>query len=211
MNYKGKLVFIAALIITLSAFGAYFSVFRFGLSENASDWGSFGSYIAGVVTVPFSLASLYFLYKSYRATQDNLFITQYQNEIFQAHSAIKDAALFVDESLKEYLQIGGEKISFREAHNDLSKFEKLVSLIKSDKVYNHRYRVSVGKPMLCLYDFLSEAQIKFGITPTIRFYKIRYQWLIQLHNDYDIQIIHAKKYGITSELILDFFYTTDER
>lgn len=210
MDYKGKYLFIAAVIITLGAFGAYFSVFRFGFSDNASDWGSFGSYLAGAVTFPFSLTSLYFLYKTYRATEKNLFITQYQNETSQAHSAIKDAAFFVDESLKECLLIDGETISFREAHNDLSKFKKLAPLIKSDKVFNHRYRISVGKPMLCLYDFLVEAQNKFGITPTIRFYKIRYQWLIQLHNDYDLQIINVKKHGLTQEKILDFFYTTEE-
>lgn len=181
-----------------------------GSHTNAQDWGSFGSYIAGAITLPFSIGSLYFLYQTYKTTEQNLYIANFQNQCDQAHSAIKEAASFIETSLNEIIELDNEKITFREAHNDLSKFEKLTVLIKSDNIYRHRYMVSVGKPMLCLYDFLAEAHNLLGSTLTSRFYKIRYQWLMQLHNDYNLEVIHADKYGISSEQILDFFYATNE-
>jgi hypothetical protein len=43
------------------ALSLYFFTFHGELSVKSSDWGSFGGYISGVITVPFSVISAYFL------------------------------------------------------------------------------------------------------------------------------------------------------
>lgn len=91
----------------------------------------------------------------------------------------------------------------------LTKFKFVPSLIKTDHFFKHRYRISVVKPMLCLYDFFNAAESQFGITSTIRFYKISYQWLINLHNEYNLQESHMPKFGITSKQLEDYFYTIE--
>lgn len=211
MIRQGLIITLLLATIICSILGLYFYVFNGEFSRESQDWGSFGSYLAGTITIPFSILTLYYIYKTYRSTKDSLEWAIFESHSSQAHAAIKEAALFIEMSLDEKVEIENHICTFREAHNDMDKFKKVASLVKNDNKFKHRYMIAVGKPMLCLYDFLSESQNQLGITPTIKFYKLRYQWILNLHNEYELDVIHASKYGISSEYILEFFYQTEAK
>lgn len=209
MLRKEKILFLCAFLVAISAASAYFLNFHSGFSNDASDWGSFGSYLAGTITIPFSIVTLYFIYKTYVTTENTLTSNLISIRTSEAHDAIREASSFVEQSLDSKVMFHGDEVTFRVLHNDLSKFKYVSGLIESDHIFKHRYRISVAKPILCLYDFLNAAESQFGITPTVRFYKIRYQWIINLHNEYNIQEIHMPKFGITSKQLEDYFYTIE--
>jgi len=203
---REKLLFGCAIFMAVSTVILYFINFHAGFSNDASDWGSFGSYLAGTITIPFSFLTLYFIYKTYITTQQTLTSNTISTRITEAHSAIKEASNFVEESLDSSVEFIDGKITFRELHIDLNYFKHVPLLIPNDKHFTHRYKISVAKPFLCLYDFLKSAESEFGITPTIRFYKIRYQWLINLHNEYKLGVLDIPKHGITSKQMEEYFY-----
>jgi hypothetical protein len=192
-------------------FGLYFSVFNGSLSHDSSDWGSFGSYLAGTVIFPFSILSLYFLYKTYRKTEETYQLEIFKKDLNLAHEAIREASNFIESSLNHTINVKAEnseieKISFRDLNYNPEYAKSLLQQVKSNNILNGAYRASVGKPCLCLYDFLSAAENKFGETETIRFYKIRYQWIINLHNQYGLDVIKGPK-GKPSPLEIEkYFY-----
>ncbi|MBA4503701.1 hypothetical protein [Marinobacterium marinum] len=209
MLRKEKILFLSAFLVAIFAASAYFLNFHSGFSSEASDWGSFGSYLAGTITIPFSVLTLYFIYKTYVTTENTLTSNLISIRTSEAHDAIREASNFVEQSLDSKVMFHGEEVTFRDLHNDLSKFKHISGLIESDHIFKHRYRISVVKPILCLYDFLNAAESQFGITPTVRFYKIRYQWIINLHNEYNLHEIHMPKFGITSKQLEDYFYNIE--
>lgn len=209
MLRKEIILFLCAFLVAASAVSAYFFNFHYGFSTNPTDWGSFGSYLAGTITIPFSILTLYFIYKTYVATEHTLTNNLISINTSEAHDAIREASAYLEQSLDSTVPFCGSEVTFRELHNDLSKFKSVPELIEKSSIFKQRYRVSVAKPILCLYDFLITAENQFGITPTIKFYKIRHQWLINLHNEYDLQEIHLPKFGITSKQLEDYFYTTE--
>jgi hypothetical protein len=206
---KEKILFLCAFLVAAFAVVTYFFNFHYGFSSEAADWGSFGSYLAGIITIPFSIVTLYFIYKTYVATENTLTSNLISIRTSEAHDAIREASNFVEQSLDSTVLFQDNEVTFRDLHNDLSKFEHVPILIETDHIFKHRYRISVAKPILCLYDFLNAAESQFGIIPTIRFYKIRYQWLINLHNEYNLQEINMPKFGITSKNLEDYFYNIE--
>ncbi len=192
-------------------FGLYFSVFNGSLSPDSSDWGSFGSYLAGAVTFPLSILSLYFLYKTYRKTEETYQLEIFKKDLELAHEAIREASNFIESSLNHTINVTTEnseieKISFRDLNFNPEYANTLLLQVNSNNIINGAYRASVGKPCLCLYDFLSSAENKFGETETIRFYKIRYQWIINLHNQYNLNVIQGPKGKPSPSEIEKYFY-----
>jgi len=212
LQSKKEIIFISLVIIlVVTAFALYFSTFNGKLSHNPSDWGSFGSYLAGALTFPLSILSLYFIYKTYKKTEETYQLEIFKKDLDLAHEAIKEASNFIESSLDNTVNIntesiGNEKISFRDINFNPDYAKALLQQVKSDDILNGAYRTSVGKPCLCLYDFLFSAEVKFGETETIRFYKIRYQWIINLHNQFKLDIIKGPKNKPSSLEIEKYFY-----
>ena len=123
MLRKEKILFICAFFVATSAVSAYFVNFHSGFSSEASDWGSFGSYLAGTITIPFSVVTLYFIYKTYVATENTLTTNFISIRTSEAHDAIREASSFVEQSLDSKVMFHGDEVTFRELHNDLSKFK----------------------------------------------------------------------------------------
>ena len=96
--------------------GTYFFVFHGGLSDQPSDWGSFGSYLSGVITVPFSVISAYFLYQTYKSSERTYLQSVRNSQIEFSHSAIKESAEFLDSALDVKFKIGEDTFSFRDLH-----------------------------------------------------------------------------------------------
>lgn len=55
----------AAIMVAL-----YFVSFHSGFSDNSSDWGNFGSYVSGALNVILMPITIYFVYRTFRYTQD---------------------------------------------------------------------------------------------------------------------------------------------
>jgi hypothetical protein len=199
------LVFFIIMVLSL-ILGTYFYICSGSLSNNSDDWGNFGSYLAGTITIPASIASLIFIYKTYKTARDANFHTFYQSQLNEDYMVLKDAADFIEESLNHQVKIGENVYTYREAHTNLEVFEQFQKLIEQDKNLKASYRISVVKPLLCLYDFLNYTQQKHGITNMVRFYKVRYQWLLKLHNDYKIDQIKSDVANVSAEQIYEFFY-----
>ena len=185
--------------------GSYFFVCHGGLSEQPSDWGGFGSYLSGVITVPFSLISAYFLYKTYKSTERAYIQSLRDSKVQFSHQAIKEASEFLDSALDVTFKVGDDKYSFREIHYNPMLIRDFLRAAKNHEDLNSHYRACVGKAFICLYDFLVRAENEFGMTEFIRFYKVKYQWVITLHNQYDIGVIDLSPIK-TSQEIENYFY-----
>ena len=200
------------MVITLVSFwvlttiSLYFSVFNGGLSNTSGDWGSFGSYLSGVITVPFSILSAYFLFQTYKDSLRSYRLAVEEKEINISHQAIREAAEFLERSLDTKIYIEDKEISFREVNYNPRAARELMGAIKNHDDLNTHYRVTVGKSFLCLYDFLRASERRYGQTDIIRFFKIRYQWIITLHNTYELGIIEIKESEIMSKDIENYFY-----
>lgn len=188
------------------ALSLYFFTFHGELSVKSSDWGSFGGYISGVITVPFSVISAYFLFQTYIDTQKSYSNTLYESKINIAHAAIREAALYLEKALDSKIVIDGKELSFRDIHSNPKIAREIFQYIKSDSDLNAHYRVTVGKAYICLYDFLNSSENKHNQTDVIKFYKIQYQWVIKIHNEYELEVIKFSK--VNSKGIEKYFYNT---
>lgn len=188
------------------ALSLYFSTFHGELSVQSSDWGSFGGYISGVITVPFSVISAYFLFQTYIDTQKSYSHTLYESKINISHSAIREAALYLEKALDSKIVIDEKELSFRYIHSNPKIAKEIFQYIKSDSNLNTHYRVTVGKAYICLYDFLYSSEDKYRQTDVIKFYKLQYQWLIKIHNEYELEVIRFSK--VNSKGIEKYFYDT---
>ena len=197
---------VAICVWVVMSVGAYFFIFNNGFSNNAADWGSFGSYMSGVITVPFSMISAYFLYKTYRCTETTYKKSITDGQIELAHSAIKEAACFLESALETKFQVDDNFFSFKDIHYNPMLAREYLPAVRGHDVFNAHYRANVGKAFICLYDFLSDAENKYGMTEFIRFYKIKYQWVIRIHNEFDANAIEVPE-NKTSKDIEDYFYS----
>jgi hypothetical protein len=192
----------------LASFGLYFFVFNGSLSNKASDWGSFGGYISGIITVPFSILSAFFLFKTFRSTQLTYDLAIEEKRINIAHEAIKEASNFLELSLDNKITIDNDELTFREISYNPKATKEIMGYLASYEPLKNHYRVTVGKAFLCLYDFLRTSEENFGQTDVIRLHKIRYQWIINLHNEFELGVFELKDAGVTSKDIHKYFYTT---
>jgi hypothetical protein len=190
------------------ALSIYFSVFHGPLSTQSGDWGSFGGYISGVITVPFSVISAYFLYQTYKDTQRSYIHALMESKIIVSHAAIREAASYLESALDCKITIDGNELSFRDVNYNPRVARGILTYVKSHNDLNAHYRVTVGKAFLCLYDFLGSSENKYGQTDVIKFYKIQYQWVIRLHNTYELGIIEYAELGVFSKDIEEYFYNT---
>ena len=188
------------------AISLYFSTFNGPLSFESSDWGDFGGYISGVITVPFSIISAYFLFQTYKGTQRSYNQALRESMISISHEAVREAASYLESALSSTISIDSNEISFREINYNPRASREIMPCIKSHDDLNTHYRITVGKAFLCLYDFLSSSENKYGQSDVIRFYKIQYQWIIRLHNTFDLAIIEHSETGVLSKDIENYFY-----
>lgn len=65
MNKKIYLVLVAIIIVVSVPLGLYFSIFNKSLSHLSQDWGAFGSFVGGVYSSAFGLASAIILVITY--------------------------------------------------------------------------------------------------------------------------------------------------
>ncbi len=186
----------------------YLSVFNDGLSNEAGDWGSFGSYLSGIITMPFSIISAYFLFQTYKDTQRSYQLAIEEKRINISHDAIREAAAFLESALDSRVVINENEMSFREVNYNPKAAREIMVYIKTHNDLNAHYRCTVGKSFLCLYDFLRTSENIYGQTDIIRFFKIQYQWIIRLHNEFELGVIENKENGIISTDIEKYFYAT---
>ncbi len=197
-----SLIIIVWVIITV---GAYLSVFHNGLSTQAADWGNFGSYLSGVITVPFSVISAYFLYQTYQSTERTYKQSIKDSQIAFAHAAIKEASESLDAALNDTFTVNDQTITFKELHTNPRLARQFLPAVKHHDDFNAHYRSGVGKSFICLYDFLWRTETDFGMTEFVRFYKIKYQWMIRIHNVYEVGVIELSG-SKSSKDIEDYFY-----
>lgn len=188
------------------ALSVYFYVFSGPLSTVSGDWGSFGSYISGVITVPFSVISAYFLYQTYKDTQRSYFHALRESKVNEAHDAIREAASYLESALDSKITIDNDELSFREVNYNPRAAREILAYVKSHDDLNAHYRVTIGKAFLCLYDFLGSSEKKYGQTDVIKFYKIQYQWIIHIHNKFELGVIENVESGVFSRDIEEYFY-----
>ena len=188
------------------ALGVYFYIFNGALSTESSDWGSFGGYISGVITVPFSVISAYFLYQTYKDTQRSYFHALRESKVNESHDAIREAASYLESALDSKITIDNNELSFREINCNPRAAREILAYVKSHNDLNAHYRVTIGKAFLCLYDFLCSSEKKYGQTDVIKFYKIQYQWIIHIHNEFELGIIEIAEFGVFSKDIEEYFY-----